>query len=77
MLINYHGESKVIKKICDILNGFKVSDISDVELTDLADGEVLKYDSATDKWINGTGGGGSSMFTVVDGKICVIYDDGQ
>ena len=60
MLINYHGESKVIKKICDILNGFKVSDISDVELTSLSDGEVLKYDSATDKWVNGTGGGGGS-----------------
>ena len=29
-----------------------ISDLTDVELTDLADGEILKYDAIAEKWIN-------------------------
>lgn len=39
-----------------------LSELTDVELTDLADGEILKYDATEDKWVNaedGGSGGGS------------------
>ena len=39
-----------------------LSELTDVELTDLADGEILKYDATEEKWVNaedGGSGGGS------------------
>ena len=40
-----------------------VSDLTDVELTNLADGEILKYDATSQKWLNAveSGGGGGSL----------------
>lgn len=35
--------------------------LSDVTLGTLADGQVLKYDATTQKWVNGTGGGGGGV----------------
>lgn len=35
--------------------------LTDVNLTSPTNNQVLKYDSASGKWINGTGGGGSSL----------------
>lgn len=36
--------------------------LSDVTLGTLADGQVLKYDATTQKWVNGAGGGGDKIF---------------
>jgi hypothetical protein len=44
--------------VLDYVDSLELADISDVALTDLADGDALIYDEATDKWINGAGGGG-------------------
>lgn len=37
-----------------------LNDLSDVNITSPANDQVLKYDSTTSKWVNGTGGGGGS-----------------
>ncbi len=37
-----------------------IDDLNDVNITTVADGEVLTYDTATSKWINAAGGGGGS-----------------
>ena len=37
-----------------------MSDLTDVNLTNLANGQILKYDSSTQKWINVTESGGAS-----------------
>lgn len=37
-----------------------VSDLTDVNLNNLADGEILKYDATLQKWINSVGGGGGA-----------------
>ena len=35
-----------------------LDDLTDVNITTPENGQVLKYDAASDKWVNGTGGGG-------------------
>lgn len=42
-----------------------ISDLTDVELTDLADGQILKYDATNQVWVNDdeSGGGGGSKIT--------------
>ena len=40
-----------------------LDDLSDVELSEVEDGQVLKYDATAQKWINGEGGGGDSELT--------------
>ena len=47
-----------------------ISGATDVVLTALADGEVLKWDAATGKWVNGTAGGTGGTGT------WDIYDEG-
>lgn len=57
----------------------------DVNITSPTDGQVLKYDNATSKWVNGTGGGGgaSSLNDLSDVTITsptagqVLYFDGS
>lgn len=39
----------------------ELSDLGDVDLEGLADGDFLKYDEDSDKWVPGTGGGGTSI----------------
>ena len=38
--------------------------MSDVNITSVSNGQVLKYDSSTAKWINGTGGTSIGNFTL-------------
>lgn len=38
----------------------ELSELGDVNLSSVTDGQVLKYDSASSKWVNGNGGGGGS-----------------
>lgn len=37
-----------------------LEDLEDVNINNVVDGEILKYDATSQKWINGTGGGGAS-----------------
>lgn len=46
----YAGDDNVPKNL---------GDLSDVTLGTLADGQVLKYDATTQKWVNGAGGSGA------------------
>lgn len=43
-----------------------LSELKDVELEDVADGDVLKYDATKKKFINGEGGGGGSAVLTDD-----------
>ena len=53
-------------KVSDLTNdsGFitsaSVDSLTDTNITNVSDGQILKYDSASSKWVNGTGGGGGS-----------------
>ena len=38
-----------------------LADLTDVDLNSLTNGQVLKYDGTSQKWINSTGGGGSEV----------------
>ena len=40
-----------------------LDDLSDVELSEVEDGQILKYDATAQKWVNGEGGGGDSELT--------------
>lgn len=58
-----------------------VSDLTDVDLTNLADGQVLKWNATTQKWENANESGGTTLpFDVVinsnDNGIDIVYDDG-
>ena len=44
-------------------SNFALADLSNVSLSQLTDGEVLKYDSTNNIWTNGTGGGGTWVGT--------------
>ena len=50
-----------------------ISDLTDVELTDLADGEILKYDAIAEKWINTVESKGNNGIHIPP----VIFDNGN
>ena len=55
-----------------------LSDLSDVAISSVSDGQVLKYDSATQKWKNGTGGsGGASSLSDLDDVSLSSVTNGQ
>ena len=49
------------------ITGVDVEDIGDVDLNNLANGQVLKYNSSTQKWENQNESGGGSSYTEGDG----------
>lgn len=53
-------------------SGIDLDDIDDVDITTPTDGQVLKYDAANSKWVNGADEGG--LFSVVDGMVCITYE---
>ena len=63
--LQYNGDSKVLKYLVTCANWFldnhSVDKLDDVTITDLDDGQVLKYDSQIGKFVNAdeSGGGGS------------------
>jgi hypothetical protein len=83
--LTYNGSSKVIQYIVTCVNwlldngGGSVSSLSDVELTNLSDGQILQYSSTSEKWEN-TDNQGSLPFEIVidenDNGINIVYDDG-
>ena len=63
-----------------------VDDLSDVDLTGLADGDVIQYDSSSGNWlpVQMSGGGGGDLSDLSDVDIdnpqdgqALVYDDGD
>lgn len=51
----------LVKDIKDFIgDGVEVGDLANVEITTPSNNQVLKYDATSQKWVNGTGGGGAS-----------------
>lgn len=56
-----------------------LSDLSDVDLTNLSDGQILQYNSTTEKWENADNQGSLPFEFVIDptdNGINIVYDDG-
>lgn len=53
-------------------SGIDLDNLDDVEITSPTDGQVLKYDAANSKWVNGADEG--ELFSVVDGMVCITYE---
>ena len=54
----------------------ELSKLADFEITDIQDGDVPMWDSTEEKWKNGRGGGSESLpLSVVDGKLCITYEN--
>lgn len=48
------------QQLAAVATGGKLSDLSDTAVSTPTNGQVLKYNSTTQKWENGTGGGGGN-----------------
>lgn len=63
--LNFNGESKVIKYLTTCINwlldSHSVDKLDDVTITDLDDGQVLKYDSQIGKFVNTDESGGTDV----------------
>lgn len=61
--LNFNGESKVIKYLTTCINwlldSHSVDKLDDVTLTNISDGQILKYDSTTHKFVNDDESGGT------------------
>ena len=58
--------------------GSTLATLTDVNISAPSDGQVLKYDNASQKWVNGTGGGGgSSSLSGLDDVTITSASDGQ
>lgn len=62
MIITYNGDSKIIKKICELLN---VTDVK-VNNTSVVDENGVANITVPDL-----------PLSVVSGKVCITYDDGN
>lgn len=57
-----------------------LSNLSDVELTNISDGQILQYNSTSEKWENADNQGGFTLpFDMVidetDNGVNIVYDD--
>lgn len=63
--LQYNGDSKILKYLSTCVNWFldnhSVDKLDDVTITDLDDGQVLKYDSQSGKFINDDESGGTEV----------------
>lgn len=63
--LQYNGDSKVLKYLVTCANWFldnhTVSTLDDVTLTNISNGQILKYDSTTHKFINYDESGGTEV----------------
>lgn len=50
----------IVNNVISATDTDEISELQDVELTDLADGEILKYDATAEKWINAEESGQSA-----------------
>jgi hypothetical protein len=76
----YQSMAYTDKKTSDIPKTSTLEDLTDVNITSPSDGEVLKYDAESEKWVNGEGGGSSqedyeiNIYTP-DPGVYSIYDE--
>ena len=81
--INYTGDIKVIKRLCEMVNELidrgagAVEDLTDVELTNLANGQILKYDSLNEQWVNANDAGGVDEFSQLSDVALDNLQNGQ
>lgn len=62
--------------------GGSVENLTDVNVTDVADGDILEYDAETEKWKNSNALSGKADsadlanlgLSVVNGKLCQTYN---
>jgi len=52
-----------------------LEDLTDVDIQSPQDGETIKYNSQTQKWENADAGGGIYPFSIVNGKVCITYQE--
>lgn len=88
----YTGQDKRLKYLFENGGGgaSALSDLTDVELTNLANNQIIKWDSANSKWVNANesgGGGSANIWTgtqaeytaqasqIADGTLVNITDD--
>lgn len=59
---NYEGVIENIENYLEDnpIGGEKLEDLLDININNPSDGEILKFNGATEKWENSTGGGGSA-----------------
>lgn len=50
-----------------------LTDLDDVNISSPSDGQVLRYDATSDKWVNADTD--ISPFSVVDGKVCITFTE--
>ena len=50
-----------------------LTDLDDVNISSPSDGQVLRYDNASGKWVNADTD--ISPFSVVDGKVCITFTE--
>lgn len=56
--IQYNGDSKIVNALVNVANWVldeKIEDLNNVAVEDLANGQVLKYNATTQKWVNDDG----------------------
>lgn len=47
--------------------------LDDVNISSPSDGQILRYDATSDKWVNADTD--ISPFSVVDGKVCITFTE--
>ena len=52
-----------------------LADLEDVNISSPSDGQVLRYDDESGKWVNANMD--ISPFSVVDGKVCITFTEAQ
>lgn len=50
-----------------------LTNLDDVNISSPSDGQVLRYDNASSKWVNADTD--ISPFSVVDGKVCITFTE--
>lgn len=50
-----------------------LADLEDVNISSPSDGQALRYDNATSKWVNADTD--IEPFSVVDGKVCITFTE--
>ena len=74
-------KSIIPKKVSDLTNdsGFissaSVSGLSDTTISSLTDGQVLKYDSSSSKWVNAASSGATYTLSISDNDITLTGSD--
>ena len=57
-----------------------LSDLTDVDLTNIADGQILKWDATNSKWVNANESGGGSLghtYSTTEQKTDDVWIDGK